>query len=187
MKRVFLLLLSIVSYASLAQDSYTSEKSVNAFNLLIFKTLDVTFENYIDQESSWGISALLALEGDTRLNGYDPYYYESVAITPFYRLYFGNQPYSGFYVEGFGNLSFGKVDRWYYDYDYCYECDYVYNPSNSIKSFTAFNVGLSLGKKWVTKKDITFSVFAGIGRALAVSNEGPGFFPRMGISIGKRR
>ena len=187
MKKVFLLLFLAFSYSSFAQDNYTSEKNLNAFNLLIFKTLDVTFENYIDQESSWGISALMALEGESRFNADAPYYYESLAITPFYKLYFGDRPNSGFFIEGFGNLSFGKVDRWYYDYDYCYECSSVYYPSNPIKSYTAFNVGLSLGKKWVTKKDITFSVFAGIGRALTVSNDGPGFFPRTGISIGKRK
>ncbi len=187
MKKVFLILFLAFSYTSFAQDNYTSEKNLNAFNLLIFKTLDVTFEDYIDHESSWGISALVALEGESRFNADAPYYYETLAITPFYRLYFGDRPNSGFFIEGFGNLSFGKDDRWYYDYDFCYECDYIYNPSNSKNSFTSFNVGLSLGKKWITKKDVTFSVFAGIGRALTVSNDGPGFFPRIGISIGKRK
>lgn len=177
----------MISYSGVAQENYTSEKSINAFNLLIFKTLDFTFERYIDQESSWGMSTLLSLEGDSRFNGDNPYYYESIGVTPFYRLYFGNRAYEGFFVEGFGNLSFGLQDSWdYYSYPDCYTCDYVYNSSDHIRSFTSFNIGLSLGRKWVTKKDITFSVIGGIGRAI-FTDKGPGFFPRLGISIGKRK
>lgn len=187
MKKTLLIVLFLSSLFVAAQETYKSEKSINAFNLLIFKSLDITFEDYIDQESSWGMSTLISFEGESRLNGDAPFYYESLALTPFYRMYFGDQPNSGFFIEGFGNLSFGKVDRWYYDYSSSYTEDYVYNPSNSIKSYTSFNIGLSLGKKWITKKDVIFNLYGGIGRAIAVSNDGPSFFPRLGISIGKRR
>jgi len=185
MKKIFLLLILLQAYTGLAQESYRFEKSINAFNLLIFKTIDVSLERFIDQESSWGIAALISLDDKSRVNGDNPYYNETIALTPFYRLYFGSGEIAGFFVEGFGNLSFGHKNDWSYD-DFCYGCDYVYNSSYHTKSFTSLNLGISLGRKWVTKKDVSFSVYAGIGRALLTDN-GPSFFPRLGILLGKRK
>lgn len=175
------------TYAQTEQDSlpsFTKEWKINAFNLLIFQALDVTFEKYIDEESSYGFSALVSLDGKDRYNKTAPFYYETVALSPYYRIYFGRGANVGFFIEAFGSLSYGKYD----DYDYNYYDDglqdYYYNY-DPYESFTEIGLGFSIGGKFIAKKKYTISVFAGAARNF-ISDNGPGAMPRSGISIGRR-
>ena len=55
-------------------DSPKNEFQLNAFNLLIFSALDVNYERIVDDESSFGISMMISLNGTDRFNDYiDPY------------------------------------------------------------------------------------------------------------------
>lgn len=165
--------------------TYTKEWKINAFNLLIFQALDITFEKYIDDESSFGFSALVSLDGNNRFNETAPFYFETVALSPYYRIYFGRGANVGFFIEAFGSLSFGKYDN--YDFDYYIDeglIDYYYDY-DPYKSFTELGLGFSVGGKIVTKKKYTVSVIAGTARNF-ISEDGPGAMPRVGITIGRR-
>lgn len=159
------------------------ELSLNAFNLVVFQSIDFTFEKYLDDESSYGFTAFINLLNEDR-NTDGPYYNESVSATAFYRLYFGDKPNSGFFAEGFSTLSRG-VNDFYYDYDYipCVECDYAYNPI--IRKYSALSLGLSIGSKWQVKKSLTYSIILGIGRNINADNA-PAAIPRIGMSFGKK-
>ena len=155
---------------------FTKEWNINAFNLLIFQALDVSFEKYINDESSYGFSALVSLAGDDRLDNSAPFYYETAALSPFYRIYFGRRPNAGFFVEAFGSLSFGTS----FD-DSVISC----SNSDSYNSFTEVGLGFTIGGKFITKKSYTLSIIVGAARNF-ISENGPGAMPRLGIIVGKR-
>ena len=58
------------SYGEYTDDSPKNEFQINAFNLLIFSALDVSYEHIINDESSLGVSMLISLDGTDRFNGY---------------------------------------------------------------------------------------------------------------------
>lgn len=159
--------------------TYTKEWNFNAFNLLVFQAVDVSFEKYIDDESSFGFTGLISLAGNNRFNDNAPFYYETAALTSFYRIYFGRGLNHGFFIEAFGAVSFGKYDN--YD-DFYYE-DTTFN--DPYETFTELGFGFSVGGKFITKGKYTLSIFGGAARNL-ISSDGPGAMPRTGISIGKR-
>jgi hypothetical protein len=107
---------SQTSYGEYTDDSPKNEFQINTFNLLIFSALDVSYEHIINDESSLGVSMLISLDGTDRLGDYDnPYYYEGFALSPYYRIYFGNKPYAGFFVESF--MMFSKGHYNYYSWE----------------------------------------------------------------------
>lgn len=178
---------SVIAQQEKEKDSlnpYSKEWNLNAFNLLIFQALDVSFEKYIDEESSFGVTGLISLAGNNRFNEDAPFYYETLALSPFYRVYFGRGANKGFFIEAFGSFSLGKYDN--YDY-YYYDPNVLINSvlEDPYDSFTAIGLGFSLGGKFITKDKFTLSVYAGAARNF-ISSEGPGAFPRAGINIGKR-
>ncbi|MGB1448757.1 MAG: hypothetical protein ACPG8F_02865 [Flavobacteriaceae bacterium] len=175
----------IGNYSVLAQSkkdslpSYTKEWKLNAFNLLVFQALDVSYEKYIDEESSYGFTGLVSLAGESRFDDNAPFYYETAAFSSFYRIYFGRGVNHGFFIEAFGALSFGKYDSYQ---DYYYE-DVSFNDPYA--TFTEVGLGFSVGGKFITKEKYTLSVFGGAARNF-ISKDGPGAMPRVGITIGKR-
>ena len=75
-----------------------------------------------------------------------PVWVENFSITPFYRYYFFNKEdygAKGFFVEGFGKLSFG---------DNSYE-NINYNNDLDEENFTDLSLGMALGQKWVNKNE----------------------------------
>lgn len=168
-----------------------SEISVNAFNLLLFQAADFSYERFLTNESSYGVTLLVGLRGDSRFDSPAPYYYENLAIIPYYRIYFGKKPNAGFFAEGFASFSSGAKDYYDYSTEIVYPCEgdkdcYTeYRVYTSIEKFNAFTIGFSIGGKWVTSNQVIFTTFGGIGRAIAPKN-GPAAFPRVGVSIGKR-
>lgn len=180
---VFLLFYTGQINAQMEKDSiptYTKEWNINAFNLLIFQALDVSFEKYIDDESSFGFSALVSLAGDNRFDNSAPYYYETAALSPYYRIYFGRGSNTGFFIEAFGSLSFGEYDSYLTNNPPAYSSSY-----DPYESFTEVGLGFAIGGKFNTKKKYTLSVIAGAARNF-ISKDGPGAIPRIGITIGKR-
>jgi hypothetical protein len=55
-------------------------------SLLAFEWLDVSYEYLINEESSFGVAGLVALNDSEALN-----YYRKSSLTSFYRRYFSNQ------------------------------------------------------------------------------------------------
>ena len=68
MKKAFLGLLLFTSFATFAQEDMQEEKvkhsevKINAFNLIVFKSVDFSYEYLIDSESSVGLSVLINLQ-----------------------------------------------------------------------------------------------------------------------------
>ena len=91
---------SQTGYDDFTVDSPKNEFQLNAFNLLIFSAFDVNYERIVDDESSFGISMMISLNGTDRFNNYnDPYYFEGFTLSPYYRIYFGRKPNAGFLLK----------------------------------------------------------------------------------------
>ncbi len=182
MKNFTIVLLLFISIGSFAQESIKKEKShelkLNAFSIILFKSIDASYEYLINNESSVGISFLINLNDE---NNDGPDYNETLAITPYYRHFFLSKYAWGFFVEGFGMFNTQEIDNYYYidaNGDY-YESD---------EKTTNFALGLSLGAKFVSEQGFVFEFFGGIGRNLFTSNSdySSEIVPRLGTSFGYR-
>lgn len=183
MKKLITITLLFITFVSFGQENEKKEKShelkLNAFNTLIFKSIDASYEYLLNDESAVGISFLINLN-DKNSDG--PNYYEEFAITPYYRHYFSKKYAMGFFMEAFGMYN---IQKDYYYYDYYYENDYAQSES---KKTTNFALGFAIGGKFVSNKGFIFEFFGGIGRNLFTSNSNDNteFVPRLGISLGYR-
>lgn len=162
------------------------ELKANAFNLIVFKAADFSYEYLINEESSIGASLLFNLQKNDSNRDYidGPHYQEKFAFTPFYRRYFSSKYAWGFFLEAFGMFNIQD------DYD-SYDYDIVYDPNISInRDETSSNVafGISIGGKFVSKGGFAFEVFGGVGRNVYQSNENHAseIVPRLGASLGYR-
>lgn len=185
MKKIILLLLLFIATISIAQEKEVEypqdidkkhEVKINAFGLLAFEWLDVSYEYLINEESSFGVGALVGFNNDTNLDEYRKF-----SLTPFYRRYFSNKFARGFFIEGFGMLhTYENKEYGYYD-------NFGnFNNSNNDETRTEFAVGISVGGKFISKKGFSTEIYIGLGRNLGGDNNSLDAVGRGGISLGYR-
>ncbi|MBT8218391.1 MAG: DUF3575 domain-containing protein [Bacteroidia bacterium] len=143
-----------------------NEVKLNALYLLI-GAFEASYEYNLNEESSLGASLTFVYEVSDFNFG----------LTPYYRLFFGRKPAAGFFVEG--NAALFSYD----EYDDCVTDSNGFCIDFSESAVTAFGVGLSVGGKFLTKREVVVEVYTGVGRIF--SSDG-GAYPRIGINIGKR-
>lgn len=187
MKNLFtclILLAATVSFAqttedeetSDARDSATQELSINAFNLVAFGIIDLSYERIISENSTWAIEAFYHPSKDDYLNDA---YYKELSLTGKYKHFFSSNYARGFYVHGFGMLSNGEYEVDYYYDDVIQE--YVYETNN----YTDFAVGFGLGGKFVSKGGFLLDLSGGIGRNL-LSDKSPTIVGQFMVNLGYR-
>ena len=159
-----------------------NELKLNAFNLIAFAALDISYEKLISANSSYGVAIFYNFsdyEND------DITFPKKFSITPYYRWFFSEYQYAqGFFIEGFGMLN--TFQDFYNSYDYN-------NNYSKIETQTSFALGISVGGKFVLKEGFTAEVLAGVGRNLikGESQEDYNTFQneiigRFGVSLGYR-
>jgi hypothetical protein len=166
MKKItFLFILTLISAQFTAQEKEENTESqdigknyelkINAFNLITFAALDLSYERLINEDSSFGMAVFYNFSdyADT-----DIAFPKKFSITPYYRWFFSENKYArGFFIEGFGMLN--TYQDIYYNYD-------SYQSSSKIEKQTGFALGISVGGKFVIKEGFTAEVLAGVGRNL---------------------
>jgi len=136
---------------------------------LIGSVIRIDYEYLLNDWSSAGLSVHYNFSSSDRPVD-EPIF--RVMVLGFYRLYFGRQPVSGFFLEGNLGIISGADDRVW---------PMPYRPEN----YTAFGAGIALGWKWyIPRSGIVLDIFAGGGRLF--NNDRVGGFPRVGIAVGKR-
>ena len=154
------------------------ELKINAFNLIAFAAIDISYERLINANSSYGVSVFY------NFSDYANNYItlpKKFSITPYYRWFFSENKYArGFFIEGFGMLN--TYQDFYYTYNY-----------NSYETQTSFALGISVGGKFVIKEGFTAEVLAGVGRNLIKGESLESYqdfqnevIGRFGISLGYR-
>ncbi len=158
------------------------EIKANAFNLIVFKSPEFTYEYLISPESSFGISVLFNLEDRENRDFLDgPYYEERFSVTPHYRRYFSSRHARGFFMEAFGMYNVQE------DFDGIYDTDLDREVfSNDKSNNLAF--GIALGGKVVSRGGFVFDFYGGIGRNIYTSDKDVAseLVPRLGLSLGYR-
>lgn len=181
MKKITLLILLFVGTISIAQEKEEThpqdvnkkhEVKINGLGLLAFEWLDVSYEYLINNESSFGVGALISFNGDNDIDNYRKF-----SLTPYYRRYFSSKFARGFFVEGFGMLHTYENNDIYF---------YGNSTKNSIENKTEFALGISVGGKFVSKSGFTTEIYLGLGRSLAGDNSSIEAVGRGGISLGYR-
>ncbi|WP_299061956.1 DUF3575 domain-containing protein [uncultured Polaribacter sp.] len=151
------------------------EFKLNAFSLIAFSSLNLSYENLLNKDSSFGIDLFYNFNDVSD----DLYFPKKFSLTPYYRWFFSETRYArGFFVEGFGMLN-------------TYEDDYSFFYDNDTIVETNFALGISVGGKFVTKSGFITEVYLGVGRNLFNnSNNEEGLnndlITRGGISLGYR-
>lgn len=133
-------------------DFKKNEVKINAL-YLVLGVFDANYERAINDESSFGTSLTFLLDKEADIN-------TAFAISPYYRFYFGKKPVAGFYMEGFGLYQSINREVYYYEGNNFY----------SEEKVKAFALGIGLGGKWYTKRNVMFEIGAGIGRNLSINS-----------------
>lgn len=164
---LFVFLFSISLFAQEASSPKKNEIKLNAV-YLIAGIPEIGYEYLANEESSFGIDVLFAIEKDIDLR---------FAATPYYRLYFGKKPNAGFFAEGFGMLNVSQdYDVYYYD---------GFDVVQDTKDQTDFALGVAVGGKFTTKQSWIFEFYGGVGRNL-FNEYSVQAVPRFGLTFGKR-
>jgi hypothetical protein len=145
------------------------EIKVDIFDALALKTIEVTYERYIDDQSSVGVSGLINFEK----NSADFRYNEKRAITPFFRHYFTTDSQWNFFGEGFFSFNFGEKEH------------EMNGGPNTYEDYTDGALGVAIGTKYISEKGMTIDIYAGAGRNL-FSDNSPVIVPRVGVNVGWR-
>ena len=158
-----------------------NELKLNAFNLIAFAALDISYEKVISANSSYGVAIFYNFsdyEND------DITFPKKFSITPYYRWFFSEYQYAqGFFIEGFGMLNTYQ-DNYSFDFNSNY---------GKIETQTSFALGISVGGKFVITEGFTAEVLAGVGRNLIKGESHESYqdfqnevIGRFGISLGYR-
>src|SRR5690606_4451818 len=139
----------------------TNDQRVNEIKLnalfLVLGGFEVSYEYLLNDEAGIDVSPFLRISKEVS----DDIKY---CISPYYRFYFGNKYAGGFFVEGFGMLT--NIER--YQEEYNNDGEYIGSDYNFV---TDFAVGIGVGGKWISRRNVTFELSMGIGRNLFHSNE----------------
>jgi len=193
-KNLLLLLLTLFSLQFTAQEKEGTKESkypqdvdkkyefkINAFSLIAFAAIDISYERLIDKNSSYGVAVFYNFSDYADSDIAFP---KKFSITPYYRWFFSENKYArGFFIEGFGMLNTYQ-DNYSYDFNSNY---------GKIETQTSFALGISVGGKFVITEGFTAEVLAGVGRNLIKGESHESYqdfqnevIGRFGISLGYR-
>tara|TARA_B100000809_G_scaffold137843_2_gene135329 strand:- start:46 stop:636 length:591 start_codon:yes stop_codon:yes gene_type:complete len=183
---LFIFIYSINNYAQESKPVQTSdaklpknEVKINAFTLIAFGAIDITYERVLNNESSAGISIYVLGQ-----NNIDSEFYRTFSLTPYYRSYFSDMYNKGFFIELFA-MAYSREDEYYNSYDSIENGDTTSNYET--EKHTGAALGISVGGKWVTKTGFIAEISLGIGRVMiGNTNDEVPVVGRGGITIGKR-
>ncbi|CAA0188509.1 DUF3575 domain-containing protein [Tenacibaculum maritimum] len=166
MKKIVILIAILGSSFAKAQQ----EVKADLFDALAYKTIEISYEYYIGDQSSVGASVLLNFE--KRGAGFFVYN-EHQMITPYFRHYFTASKNWNYFGEVFLGINTGekeiKIDGKVIDY----------------KDYTDGALGVAGGTKYISNGGFVIDIYAGLGRNM-FSSSSPSVVPRVGVNLGYR-
>jgi hypothetical protein len=164
MKKFILVFTLFVGSFGFAQQ----EIKLDIGDALVIRGLEFSYERYLTDDSSFGVSVLFNLEKE----GVTFRYNENMVITPYYRHYFTTNEQWNFFGEGFFGINSGKKEA--------IKDSGVYDVK-----FTDGALGVAVGAKYIASGGLVIDFYGGVGRNLFGSNS-PILLPRVGLNIGWR-
>ena len=164
MKKLLLIVGLISSTVAYSQH----EMKLDIADALIIRSIELSYESYLTEESSFGISVLFNLaKQETNFR-----YNENVMFTPYYRHYFSMNKQWNFFGEGFVGINSGKKEG-------------IKNSNIFDEQYTDAALGVAVGTKYIATGGLILDAYIGVGRNLFGSNS-PLLVPRAGFNIGWR-
>tara|TARA_B100000795_G_scaffold28799_1_gene19036 strand:+ start:6409 stop:6906 length:498 start_codon:yes stop_codon:yes gene_type:complete len=164
MKKSILILTLLFSTIIFSQQ----EIKLNMGNALVLKTIDISYEYYLKEDTSIGLSGLFNFEKKTS----DFRYNEESMITPYLRHYFTSDQNWNLFGEGFFGVNTG-----YKKTEIGGIIDY--------KRYSDSALGIAVGSKYLSESGFVVDVYGGVGRNLFSANS-PVLALRLGINVGWR-
>ncbi|MGY6649451.1 hypothetical protein [Wenyingzhuangia sp. IMCC45574] len=158
MKKLFLI---VTLFAGLGLSAQNHEVKLDLLDILVFRTLDISYENQLNDEAALGLSVFINFEPKNA----DFRYNENFQLTPYFRQFFSNSKSFDIFGELFGTLNFAEKDD---------------------QNYSDFGLGIGGGAKHVSKNGYIFEFNAGVARNLFNADVSREFVPRFGISVGKQ-
>lgn len=165
MKKLFVAFTLLITSITYAQQ----EIKLDIFDALALKTVSVSYEHYLNDQSSFGVSALFNFEKQSA----DFRYNEKRSITPYFRHYFTTDNQWNFFGEGFFSINYGEKEV------------KVIGAPNTYTDYTDGALGVAVGLKYTTDKNFVIDVYGGVGRNL-FSSDSHVIVPRVGVNVGWR-
>lgn len=156
MKKLILAIFVFISTYTQAQQ----EISIDVGDAIVMKTLEFSYEYYLGNQNSVGMSALFNFNSQNS----DLRYNEDNMITPFFRHYFTNNRQWNYFGEIFLGINSGEKNN---------------------NDYTDGAIGVSAGLKYTSNGNITVSPLLGIGRNI-FTNDSYEFVVRAGLNVGYR-
>ena len=164
MKKNILLFTLFIGSFGFAQQ----EIKLDIGDAIVIRGLEFSYERYLTDDSSFGVSALFNLEKE----GVTFRYNENMVITPYYRHYFTTNEQLNFFGEGFFGINSGKKEA-------------IKDSGDYDVKFTDGALGVAVGAKYIASGGLVIDFYGGVGRNLFGSNS-PVLVPRFGLNIGWR-
>ncbi len=164
MKKILLafgLLISSLGYSQ-------QEIKLDIGDALVIRSLEFSYESYLTEDSSFGISALFNLADQDVTFRYN----ENTMITPYYRHYFSTNEQWNFFGEGFLGINSGKTES-------------IEDSGNYDEKYTDGALGVAVGLKYIAEGGLVIDLYGGVGRNLFGTNS-PILVPRLGVNVGWR-
>lgn len=146
------------------------EIKLDIADALVIRSLEFSYEKYVTDESSFGISALFNLAKQEVTFRYN----ENMMITPYYRHYFTTNKQWNFFGEGFVGINSGK-----------YKVPNLGGSGVLYEKYTDGALGVAVGTKYIASGGLIIDLYGGVGRNL-FGTESPVLVPRVGLNIGWR-
>ncbi|PQJ79645.1 hypothetical protein [Polaribacter porphyrae] len=164
MKKILIVFTILTSGLSFTQ----REIKLDVADALVIRSLEFSYENYINEDSSFGISALFNLAEQN----IDFRYNENMMITPYYRHYFTTNEKWNFFGEGFLGINSGKKES-------------VKDSGIFDVKYTDGALGVAVGTKYISSGGLVIDLYGGVGRNL-FGTDSPVLVPRVGLNVGWR-
>lgn len=196
--RFVLLLVTLTTYSQISDKKSRStdrhELYVNAFNAIVFKAPNVSYEYLANENISFGLGLLYKFnQSDPRERGLgsSEVAYRIFSVTPYVRRYFSKVNARGFFIESFGMLNSGVHDI---RRKLLVEDDTTDTPGETlfvteIERYNHFALGITFGGKFLMgRKGILLEIYFGMGIPGVIGQNpiGLGAVTRGGISFGYR-
>lgn len=164
MKKLFLAFALLASSLGYSQQ----EIKLDIADALVIRSLEFSYETYLNDNSSFGVSALFNLaKQDIEFR-----YNENMMITPYYRHYFTTEEQWNFFGEGFLGVNSGKKES-------------IEDSGNYDLKYTDGALGVAVGTKYISTGGLIIDAYIGVGRNL-FGSDSPIIVPRIGVNVGWR-
>lgn len=170
-----LLLLALVTSLSFGQSEHAVDSirkndiSIDPIFLIAVPLLNIAYERLVSADMGVGVNGVVGLD---ELN-------EGAQISPFVRMYFGQNYASGFFLEAFVPVTSFKEEVYYDD------GNGYYSNSRELRH-TTVGLGVGLGGKWVLKRNLLFELGGGIARRFGHKGDSEALTGKWMVGVGYR-